>query len=146
MILYRVMYARTKIKQNKRKIAQQASRRLKPAPEKLQAILDLVNMVSPDAELADVYQLRQELQDQVVAEFQQWCETERQELKQEKLSVGPPDVTLEFLDRLLVYSQKLQDFSGEHLERADALVQVDSIAFEALNQCLSGLSQSFRDY
>src|SRR5437868_3080572 len=146
MILYRVMRARTKTKQNKRKIAQQTSRRLKPAPEKLQAILDLVNMVSTDAELADVHQLWRELHDWAVAEHQKWYETKRQELDQAKQAIGSPNESVEFLDRLMEHSQRLLDFSGEHMERIDALTQVDPRAVEALNQCLSGLGQSFRDY
>lgn len=141
------MRSTAKNKHKKRSKVRQASRRLKPAPEKLQAILDLVNMVPGDAELIDVFERVDELTKAGLAEYESWHETRRQELGIDLEALGPPEGSADSLDRTLAYSQRMLDYSGEAIEKSDALQALQTKAnVEAINQCLTGLPKAFRDY
>jgi hypothetical protein len=141
------MRSTAKTKHKRRFEAQQASRRLKPAPKQLQAIFYLVNLVPGDVELVDMFERWDELKKEVVAEYETWHKTRRQELGIDTESLGPPNGSADDLDRALAYSQKMLDYSGEVIEKSEALIDWHIKAtVKAINQCLTGLPKTFRDY
>lgn len=140
------MQARRKNQRNKPKNKKQASRALKPAPEKLKAILDLINLVPTDAEMPDAFQLWEELNKQAIEDHHSWYESKQKEMQEARERLGPVDNTRDYTDRLVEHSQEVLDFSQEHMDRTEELGDSLSRATNAVNMCLADLPQSFHNH
>src|ERR1700742_4060587 len=146
MILCCVMRARTKNQRNKSKTNQQASRKTTPPPEKLKAIIDLVNSIPPETELPDVQKIWEQINQQALDDFQNWYESRRQEVEGHKHQLGPQTDSPEYTARLLEYVQMQVDFADDQIARTDAVVDAIGRGIAAVNLCLEGLSKCFDDH
>src|SRR4051794_17147089 len=117
MILCCVMRASTKNQQNRHKKAQQASRRTTPLPEKLKAIIDLVNSIPPETELPDVQIIWDQINQQALDDFHSWYESRQQEIEGHKHQLGPQTDSPEYTARLLEYAQMQMDFADQQIAR-----------------------------
>lgn len=146
MILYRVMVTRRKNQQNKPKLNQQTSRKLKHAPSKLREILDLVNLVPPETDLPDVYAVWTELNNKKLEAYKQWVDSKQGALLKEGETFDPSLSDIELNKLLVERSQKMLDSLEEQIERSREMEDWLPCAIEAVNQCLGSLSKRFQNY
>lgn len=155
MILFHVMRARIKNQQNKHKRQQQASRRMKPVPAKLAELIDLVNLIPPEFEMLDVYEVWKKLQDDALERIHQevarFRESEYQAIldkappeelihaTDDQLPANYPEMVSEHVERVLAFSEKFVN----KMEDYDAALIPATVAIE---HCLNGLPKKFRMY
>ena len=127
-----------KLKQN----TQQASRGLKSAPPGFELLLDTVNMVPPEAEMLDVFEVWKQLQDKEAKDFGEWSEADNRSIQdeapaEERLPPDYPKRVIEYINRVIDYSHRVTD-------KIEALSTTKNAATEAINRCLEGMPEKLR--
>ncbi len=132
MILSCVMPARRKNQQNKSKKREQASRGFKKPSPLLAEILELVNMVPPEAELPDPSETWDKVYKNILEGFEK-----NDSVKTNREESEPME---DFIIRLL-------EETDSQLEATELLQeQIEAITIRTIEECLKDLPQTFSNY